>query len=146
MKVFEKLSARTSDIVKRTIEVSDTEDGTVVVSFHTSNGRGTAPVIVNASEFGSLVSTLAHYAKNGINDSKHSVSDMIHETITVSDGLVSFRTSGGKGSRPTHITESEFSAVVALLTDLTDSVLEAANQIRTKNEEDNSVTSEVTGS
>jgi hypothetical protein len=134
MKLFKNLPTSTLDIVRRTIEVSDTEDGDVVVSFHTARGRGTSPVTLAASEYDELVSALSFYVENGVNrsDETRSPADMVRETISIDDGVVSFRTRAGRGSRPTRINESEFAAVVALLADSSESIQEAVTEIRGK--------------
>jgi len=134
MKLFTKIQTSALDVVRRTIEVSDNNDGDVVVSFHTARGRGTSPVTLSVSDFNAVVDALSFYAENGINRSEdtRSPADMIHETISVDDGVVSFRTRSGRGSRPTRIPQDEFAAVVNLLSESRDGVAEAATIIRTQ--------------
>lgn len=135
MKLYTNLKTNAVDVVRRTIEVSDTEDGDVVVSFHTARGRGTSPVTLSVSDFDSVVDALTHYAENGVNRSEdnRSPADMIHETISIDDdGVVSFRTRSGRGSRPTRIPVEEFSAVVSLLAETREGVQSAADEIRTQ--------------
>lgn len=134
MKLYTNLKTSAVDVIRRTIEVSDTDDGDVVVSFHTARGRGTSPVTLSVSDFDSVVDALSHYSDNGINrsDETRSPTDMIHETISVDDGVVSFRTRSGRGSRPTRIPVEEFAAVVSLLSETRTGVHEAADEIRTR--------------
>lgn len=132
MKLFTKVASSALDVVKRTIEVSSTDDNDVVVSFHTSRGRGTAPVVVAPEQYDDFVAALSFYAENGINKSEEAKTpaDLVHETISVEDGIVSFRIRSGRGSKPTRIPQEEFASVVALLTEVSDGVQENAAVIR----------------
>lgn len=132
MRLFNNVPSPAVDVVKRTIEVKDTEDGTIQVSFHTARGRGTSPVTMSVEQYDDFVSALAFYSENGISEDR-TPAEMVHQSISSEDGVVTFRTRTGKGSRPTRIPAEEFSAVVGLLQSVSDGIRTAADTIAQAN-------------
>ena len=105
------------DTIKQTMSVK-MEDGTPVVSFATNRGKGSGAQQVAVSEFDEYVEALEEVADNGIQELPEydlSPSEMVRETIRNTDGMITFRVRGGKGSKPAKIPADRFSEVVGLL-------------------------------
>ena len=118
-------------IVKETMKVFLSDDGTPMVSFATNKGKGTGAQVMAVSDFADYVSAVSHYAENGVNeipsDENLSPSEMVHQTISLDDGVISFRIKSGKGSKPAKLNADEFSEVSDLLSATVDAV-EAAGE------------------
>lgn len=118
-------------IVKETMKVFLSDDGIPMVSFATNKGKGTGAQVMAVSDFADYVSAVSHYAENGVNeipsDENLSPSEMVHQTISLDDGVISFRIKSGKGSKPAKLNADEFSEVSNLLSATVDAV-EAAGE------------------
>ena len=112
-------SASAVEIIKETMTVSLDDNGTPLVSFAMNKGKGSGAQVMPVADFEAYVSTLEHFANNGIEEVKPnnlSPAEMVRQTISLSDeGLVSFRVKNGKGSKPAKVPAEEFSDVVSLL-------------------------------
>ena len=118
-----------SQTVRQTMSVANDDAGTPVVSFATNRGKGSGSQSVPTADFGEVVELLQEYAENGIPETAAetlSAADSIRKTISVKDGIVSFRVRSGKGSKPAKIPAGEFAAVVELLASTSDAVAAAA--------------------
>jgi hypothetical protein len=116
------------DTIKQTMSVKVDDDGTPVVSFATNKGKGSGAQQVPVDDFDEYVSALEEVADNGIQElpeSDLSPAEMVRETIRNTDGVISFRVRGGKGSKPAKIPTARFTEVVSLLRS-TVSLVEAA--------------------
>lgn len=113
-----------TQIVRSTMSVSLNDDGTPVVSFAVNRGKGTGAQTIPVSEFRDAVSALQGLVDNGMDSDElePSASDTIRSTAACSDGMVSFRTRSGKGSKPAKIRSESFADVVALLSSTIDAV------------------------
>jgi hypothetical protein len=121
-----------SQTVRQTMSVGTDDSGVPTVSFATNRGKGSGSQSLPASEFGEVVSLLQDYAKNGLPETSEeslSAADSIRRTISISDGVVSFRVRGGKGSKPAKINLDEFADVVELLASTNDAVAAAADSL-----------------
>ena len=118
-------------VVKETMKVFLSDDGIPMVSFATNKGKGTGAQVMAVSDFADYVSAVSHYAENGVNeipsDENLSPSEMVHQTISLDDGVISFRIKSGKGSKPAKLNADEFSEVSDLLSATVDAV-EAAGE------------------
>jgi hypothetical protein len=118
-------------VVKETMKVFLSDDGIPMVSFATNKGKGTGAQVMAVSDFADYVSAVSHYAENGVNeipsDENLSPSEMVHQTISLDDGVISFRIKSGKGSKPAKLNADEFSEVSGLLAATVDAV-EAAGE------------------
>ena len=107
------------DTIKQTMSVSaDEETGEVSVSFATNRGKGSGAQKISVDDFDEYVSALEEVADHGIQELPEndlSPAEMVRETIRNSDGLISFRVRGGKGSKPAKIPTDRFTEVVSLL-------------------------------
>ncbi len=118
-------------VVKETMKVFLSDDGIPMVSFATNKGKGTGAQVMAVSSFADYVSAVSHYAENGVNeipsDENLSPAEMVHQTISLEDGVISFRIKSGKGSKPAKLNADEFSEVSGLLSATVDAV-EAAGE------------------
>ena len=118
-------------VVKETMKVFLSDDGIPMVSFATNKGKGTGAQVMVVSSFADYVSAVSHYAENGVNeipsDENLSPAEMVHQTISLEDGVISFRIKSGKGSKPAKLNADEFSEVSGLLSATVDAV-EAAGE------------------
>ena len=118
-------------VVKETMKVFLSDDGIPMVSFATNKGKGTGAQVMAVSDFADYVEAVSHYATNGVNetssDENLTPSQMVHQTISIEDGVISFRIKSGKGSKPAKLNAAEFSEVADLLTSTVNAV-EAAGE------------------
>jgi hypothetical protein len=119
-------------IVRRTMQVFLADDGTPMVSFATNKGKGSGAQSMPVSEFREYVGTLRSIASEGIPEEdsvERSAAEMVRHTIKQDNGIISFRISSGKGSKPAKVASEEFSEVVELLQGTVDAVEDAASSI-----------------
>ena len=120
-------------VVKETMKVFLSDDGIPMVSFATNKGKGTGAQVMAVSDFADYVEAGSHYATNGIKEGPSSEnltpSQMVHQTISLDDGVISFRIKSGKGSKPAKLNAAEFSEVAELLTSTVDAVKAAGENL-----------------
>ena len=119
------------DVIKQTMSVTS-EEGTAYVSFATNRGKGSGAQKLAVSEFDEYVEALEEVADNGIQEIPEydlSPSEMVRETIRNTDGVITFRVRGGKGSKPAKIPADRFSEVVGLLRSTVSLVESAADSL-----------------
>ena len=120
-------------VVKETMKVFLSDDGIPMVSFATNKGKGTGAQVMAVSDFADYVEAVSHYATNGVNEVPSSEnltpSQMVHQTISLDDGVISFRIKSGKGSKPAKLNAAEFSEVAELLTSTVDAVKAAGENL-----------------
>jgi hypothetical protein len=119
-------------ILRQTMSVSLTDDGTPVVSFATNRGKGSGAQVVPVSEFAEYVSTLEDILDSGIPedaDEEVSAGEMVRRTIRQEDGVISFRVRGGKGAKPAKVSVDNFAEVVELLRSTVDAVESASETL-----------------
>lgn len=112
-------------VIRQTMSVSVDDDGTSSVNFATNRGKGSGSQTIPVADYAEVVSTLQEYADAGIEGREEenlSPAETIRRTIRVEDGVISFRTRSGKGSKPAKIPLAQFGEVCALLTDTVSSV------------------------
>lgn len=114
--------------IRQTMSVAVDDGGTPNVNFATNRGKGSGSQTIPVADYAEVVSTLQEYADAGIEGREEenlSPAETIRRTIRVEDGMISFRTRSGKGSKPAKIPLAQFGEVCALLTE-TVSAVEAA--------------------
>ncbi len=119
-------------IVRRTMQVFLGEDGTPMVSFATNKGKGSGAQAMPVAEFREYVTTLQSIASEGIPEEEaveRSAAEMVRHTIKQSEGVISFRISSGKDSKPAKVNADEFSEVVELLQGTVDAVEGAVSSL-----------------
>jgi hypothetical protein len=124
--------------IKQTMNVSLSEDGEAIVSFATNRGKGSGAQQMRATDFPEYVSTLEHYAGEGIEELPEedlNPSETVRSTIRQSDGIVSFRVRSGKGAKPAKIPSGDFSEVVSLLRSTVEPVMGAASRLQLASDE-----------
>lgn len=99
----------------------DEESGEHILSVAFCGGKGTGAQQINVSRFNDFVAALSHYAENGVQKAAKpdmNEIDILHSSIGIDDeGMISFRTSSGRGAKPTRISPDQLSNVVAYLRD-----------------------------
>ncbi len=127
--------------IRETMSVSLDDDGTALVSFAMNRGKGSGAQVMPVADFEEYVSTLEHYASNGIDEiptDNLSPAETVRQTINLDDeGVISFRVRSGKGAKPAKVSAAEFVDVVGLLRE-TQSLVEGAARKLTGADEDNS--------
>jgi hypothetical protein len=119
-------------LIKQTLAVKPDDDGNIVASFTTNKGKGSGAQILPFGEFREAVAVLQDAAKNGIPEIAEeniSAAEMVRRTISLEDGVVSFRVKGGKGAKPARIPLADFEEVVALLSSTVDAVEAAGKKL-----------------
>lgn len=118
--------------VRHTMSVSLDDDGTPLVSFATNRGKGSGSQTIPVEDYAEVVSTLLHYAEAGIEERENelfSPAETIRRTIRSEDGMISFRTKSGKGSKPAKIPTEMFGEVCELLKGTLVAVQAAGSQL-----------------
>lgn len=116
-------TAKNTDAVTKARETAnlsfDEEVGEHTLSIAFCGGKGTGAQVVRASLFDEFVNTLAHYAENGVPKASRpemNEVDILRASIQVEeDGLISFRTTSGRGAKPTRIHPDQLQGVVNYL-------------------------------
>jgi hypothetical protein len=123
-------------VIKSTMTVARDEDtGMPVVGFATNRGKGSGSQIIPTQQFAEVVGLLQSYVQNGLpeefqGEDNLPCAEVIRRTITVEDGLISFRVRNGKGAKPARIPLDSFAEVVELLSGTVDSVERAAKKLK----------------
>jgi len=119
-------------ILRQTMSVSVSDDGTPMVSFAVNRGKGSGSQTMPVSEFADYVGALEEALASGVSEDSVenlSAADMVRRTIRQEDGIVSFRVRGGKGAKPAKLPADSFEEVVALLTSTVDAVEVAGSKL-----------------
>ncbi len=119
--------------IRETMTVSLDDNGTPLVSFAMNRGKGSGSQVMPVAEFAEYVSTLEHFASNGIDEipsENLSPAETVRQTIGLDeDGVISFRVRSGKGAQPAKVAASEFAEVAGLLRSTLDAVQGAADRL-----------------
>ena len=118
--------------IRQTMSVKLDDDGTPLVSFATNRGKGSGSQTIPVADFAEVVSTLSELAAAGIEEREQeqlSPAETIRRTASVEDGMVSFRTKSGKGSKPAKLPLAMFSEVCELLAGTVGAVEAAGGQL-----------------
>ena len=106
-------------IIRETMSVSLDDDGTPTVTFAMNRGKGSGSQSMAVEDFAEYVSTLEHFATNGVEDipsENLTPAETVRQTISLDeDNIISFRVKSGKGSKPAKVSASEFAEVAELL-------------------------------
>ena len=86
------------------------------VSFITNRGKGSGAQVLPAAELADLIQAMKDVVKDGIPEEgpegRIPAAEMFKRTVTLEDGVISFRLRNGKGSKPARIPLAEFAAWV----------------------------------
>ena len=119
-------------ILRQTMSVSVSDDGTPMVSFAVNRGKGSGSQTMPVAEFADYVGALEEALASGVSEDSEenlSAADMVRRTIRQEDGIVSFRVRGGKGAKPAKLPVDSFEEVVTLLTSTVEAVENAGNKL-----------------
>ena len=119
-------------ILRQTMSVSVSDDGTPMVSFAVNRGKGSGSQTMPVAEFADYVGALEDALASGVSEDSEenlSAADMVRRTIRQEDGIVSFRVRGGKGAKPAKLPVDSFEEVVTLLTSTVEAVENAGNKL-----------------
>jgi protoporphyrinogen oxidase len=120
-------------LIRQTLAVKPDDDGNIMASFTTNKGKGSGAQILPFGEFREAVAVLVDAVANGIPEHKEDetlpASEVIKRTLTIEDGIISFRTKNGKGAKPARIPVAQFAEVVALLSSTIDAVEAAGKKL-----------------
>ena len=119
-------------ILRQTMAVSLSDDGTPIVSFSVNRGKGSGGQSLPVSEFAEYIKVLEEVLESGIPEAAEvemTAAEMVRHTIRNDDGMVSFRVRGGKGAKPAKVPASDLAEVVGLLRSTVDAVESAATTL-----------------
>ena len=106
-------------LVKATLKVQPDDNGNVIAQFVTNKGKGSGMQVMPFTDYRAAIGVLVDAANNGIpefaEEGNIPADEMVRRTLTVEDGIVSFRVKSGKGAKPARIPMEHFKAVVELL-------------------------------
>jgi len=123
-------------LIKQTLKVQPDDNGNIMATFTTNKGKGSGAQVLPYAEFRAAVAVLMDAATNGIpeiaEDESLPASEVIRRTISLEDGVVSFRVKSGKGAKPARLSVSEFKAVADLLSTTVDAVESAGKALSSK--------------
>jgi hypothetical protein len=104
---------------RSTLQLKSDELGNNYVSFTFTEGKGTSSQPVSIDNFDEIISALSFYRDNGIpkrkENSKMTDVEFLHASIEEIDGIVEFRTYGGRGAKPTRFPKDRFDDVINFL-------------------------------
>jgi hypothetical protein len=110
------------------------QDGNWTVSFITNRGKGSGAQSIPVSELEDAVSVLREIAENGVTEGDESAripaGQMIKQTAEYDEGYITFRVSGGKGSKPARIPANEFLKWVETLERTVPAIQERVNNLK----------------
>ena len=122
-------------LVKATLKVTPNDNGVIVAQFVTNKGKGSGMQIMPFEEYRAAIGVLVDAATNGIpeftEEGNIPADEMVRRTLTVEDGIVSFRVKSGKGAKPARLALADFKAVAELLNSTVEAV-ETAGKALTK--------------
>lgn len=123
-------------LVKQTLSVKPNDDGEIMVTFTTNKGKGSGAQVMPYTEFRKAIEVLQEAANNGIpeitEDDNLPASEVIRRTLSLEDGVISFRVKSGKGAKPARVSVDDFAAVVQLLSTTVDAVESAGRSLSKK--------------
>ena len=123
-------------VIKSTMTVHrDDETGLPMVGFATNRGKGSGAQLIPTDQFAEVIGLLQSYVSDGLpeefqGEDNLPCAEVIRRTISVEDGLISFRVRNGKGAKPARIPVDSFAEVVELLSGTVDSVERAAKKLK----------------
>ena len=122
-------------LVRQTLKVLPNDAGEVVATFTVNKGKGSGAQVLPFAEYREAVAVLVDAAANGIPEMTEEDSlpaaEVIRRTLSVEDGVVSFRVKSGKGAKPARLSLADFKAVAELLNSTVEAV-ETAGKALTK--------------
>lgn len=122
-------------LVRQTLKVLPAESGEVVATFTVNKGKGSGAQVLPFAQYRDAVAVLVDAAKNGIPEMTEEenlpAAEVIRRTLSVEDGIVSFRVKSGKGAKPARLSLADFKAVAELLNSTVEAV-ETAGKALTK--------------
>ena len=122
-------------LVRQTLKVLPNDAGEVVATFTTNKGKGSGAQVLPFAEYREAVAVLVDAATNGISelaeDESLPAAEVIRRTLSLEDGVVSFRVKSGKGAKPARLSLADFKAVAELLNSTVEAV-ETAGKALTK--------------
>ena len=111
-----------------------TVDGVPCLLFVTNRGKGSGHQVIPLNQLGDVIETLRGFASDGLpeasDDNDIPVSDVIRRTITMEDGIVSFRCRNGKGAKPARVPVDQFAEMVAYLVELQPAIEAASKNLK----------------
>ena len=120
-------------IIRETMSVSLDDDGVPTVTFAMNRGKGSGSQSMPVEDFAEYVSTLEHFASNGVDDiptENLTPAETVRQTISLDDeNIISFRVKSGKGSKPAKVAAGEFAEVAELLRGTVEAVEGAAAKL-----------------
>jgi len=120
-------------LIRQTLSVKPNDDGEIMASFTTNKGKGSGAQVMPFTEFREAVAVLVDAAKNGIpevtEEDNLPAAEVIRRTISLEDGVISFRVKNGKGAKPARIPLASFEEVVNLLSSTIDAVEAAGKKL-----------------
>ena len=127
-------------IIRETMSVSLDDDGVPTVTFAMNRGKGSGSQSMAVEDFAEYVSTLEHFASNGVDDiptENLTPAETVRQTISLDDeNIISFRVKSGKGSKPAKVAANEFAEVAELLRGTVEAVEGAAAKLAPSEEYD----------
>jgi hypothetical protein len=110
------------------------EHGNWTISFITNRGKGSGAQSIPVNELQDAVSALREIADNGIPEvgeaGRIPAAQMIRQTAEYDEGFITFRVSGGKGSKPARIPASQFPEWVSNLESTVPVIQERVKNLR----------------
>ncbi len=104
---------------KSTLQLKSDDNGKNYVSFTFTEGKGTSSQPISIDNFDEIISALCHYRDNGIPKRKENAKmtdvEFLHASIEEIDGIVEFRTYGGRGAKPTRFPRERFDDIINFL-------------------------------
>jgi hypothetical protein len=104
------------NMATKAVGIGKADDGQAYFQFSPNAGKGTGAQTVLVEEMGELIAFLKEVSENGIPaNGVLSAADIARATLSEDDGVYTFRTNGGKGSKPVHVKKSDLAEFIEIV-------------------------------
>ena len=104
---------------KESVDYNENESGEVELSFSTMPGRGFGRSTIKHSKLEKYIELLESINENPsiLDTPSDDMIDIMKKTAKVKDGIVSWKTSNGRGSKPTRIMKKDLGELIKFIQD-----------------------------
>ncbi len=119
--------------IKESLSVfQDDESGQVMVSFSPNEGKGTGSQIMPVTEFSDYVTQIEAFASEGLpeeGDLHLTAAETARKTAAVTEGVLTCRTTSGKGAKPARYPVGQLGEIAAFLRSTVSAVEAAVSEV-----------------
>lgn len=104
--------------IKESYEYNENEDGEIEISFSSVPGRGYGKSSIKHSRLQDYINFLKKINEDSSSlEESDDMIDIMKKTSKIKDGIISWKTSNGRGSKPTRILQRDLGKLIKFLKD-----------------------------